>query len=280
MKGSTSLYRIFRRAERRRRVEVLMRGGLGNQLFCYAAGLQLALRSGLPLHLITRNYSASPLEKRSFELMEILPESVSFGHDSAVRKIWVESGFEYDPRFGTLSGAVLLDGYFQSPKYFHPIASTFAEQLRISLRRISGERPENFLGVHLRRGDYLNPEVRKIHGVVPLDYFSRGVLKLRQKLGNLPVLVFSDDAAAATALASEIDDAEVFDTMGLRTSIETLGVLSQSAGFCISNSTFSWWAAFISGNRPVIVPRPWFLDPSRNSYELYLDDWTVIDYQI
>lgn len=265
-----------------RRIEVLMRGGLGNQLFCYAAGKELSARTGLSLHLVTRNYSLSNDEKRSFELMRILPKDVSFGDDSVVKKVWTERTFHFNAEFDSLSKPVLLDGYFQSPKYFSLVSGNLVQELSASLDRLvpDATRPASrYIAVHVRRGDYLNDEVKKTHGIVPFEYFQQGVRSLREALGKLPVLVFSDDVAEAFRLASEIDDADVFDPEESRTSHQTLRALSQSAGICISNSTFGWWAAYLNADRPVVAPKPWFVNQSVNTADLYLPAWTPIGYR-
>lgn len=265
----------------RKRIEVLMRGGLGNQLFGYAAGRELSARTGLPLHLVTRSYFTSALEKRAFELEDILPDRISHGSVSLVKNNWTESSLEFDESFRGLGKPVRLEGYFQSPRYFAAISGLLVEEIRASFKQTirDDDCRENFIGVHLRRGDYLNLEVRKIHGIVPLEFFQEGIGALRKALGNLPARIFSDDLGEAQELASTLVDATVFDPERTRSSLETLAVLSKAAGFCLSNSTFGWWAAYLSDQSHVVVPKPWFQDESKRVPDLYLPSWTVLDYR-
>ena len=258
------------------RIEVLLKGGLGNQLFGWAAGKNLAKQLQLPLHLVTSGYKTKR-GKRKLEIQALLAENETTGDVSVVSKIFKEQSFSFDSRFREISGPILLDGYFQSSKYFTDVS----EQLVMRLRAMQPSRNHNrhpFIGVHFRRGDYASPSVASFHGLLPDSYFVSGVNQLREGLGNLPVVVFSDDNKEATRLAELIPNASAKKLLRWQKPVHVMAALSEAVGLCISNSSFGWWAAFSSTASQVITPFPWFNEGPSDTHDLYEPDWVQLKY--
>jgi hypothetical protein len=57
---------------------------------------------------------------------------------------------------------------------------------------------------------------------------------------------------------------------------EVLLAMAHGAGFVIANSSFSWWAATLSGSRSVVAPYPWFKGIPEPS-EMVNPNWTRED---
>lgn len=259
-----------------RRVEVLLRGGLGNQLFGYAAGTELATRLGLPLHLIVQPNMGTLGAERSFVLESVLPSGVSWSDVGVVAKRFQEASFAFDREFAELLEPCLLDGYFQSWRYFENSEQAIRKQISSTPEFVHGGKlvGEEFLAVHVRRGDYLISKNAEFHGVVPFEFFKAGLDHLRKIQGNLPAIVFSDDVGEAKRLSLELSRCEVFDEDHTEGPLETLGAFSAARSHVISNSSFSWWGAFLSdNNNTVIAPRPWFKDPSIDTTDLLPGRW-------
>lgn len=177
-------------------VRVLLRGGLGNQLFQYAAGSALAARNNAKLVLDlswfdqVRFSKGSEVTKRAYALApfeissEIYRPIFSDVHGNFLgrrgishitryaerfrRKLrsipsYRESGYLFESEFFEITGSVEIDGYWQSEKYFSSIASQIRSQIG-SVREVSPEtrRMLKLIGetdsicVHVRRGDYVS----------------------------------------------------------------------------------------------------------------------------
>jgi hypothetical protein len=268
--------------ERSNRIEVLLRGGLGNQLFGYATGLELSERTGLPLCLVTSSLVSNGSDTaRTFELQEL----VTKGEDitkKGVNRRFRERSYAFDESFLSLNGPVLLDGYFQSSRYFSTVSALATERIRntrsFSVGRESmGQR--TFIGVQFRRGDYTGVRQESFHGLATDRYFHRGVGLLRALVGDLPVVVFSDQYEEAVRLASTIAGAEAHRPHRGENSLQTLGALSEATALVISNSTFGWWAAYLGESVvEVVVPRPWFKARGLDTTDLIERDWISIGY--
>jgi hypothetical protein len=218
-------------------ITVSLIGGLGNQMFQYAAGKALAERHGVPLALDLSGFRNYPL--RSFLLDRLLvPEAAASSAQAEpiqkpeinfVRARWKaridrllekaglpklatslseyrEPHFHYDPAFEALGPQTTLFGYFQSERYFSSIAESLRD--RFSPREPLGEAAAAALArietcrlpisVHVRRGDYLNPGTAEVHGILGEPYYNEALACLEAGVGrDAELFVFSDDAAAA-----------------------------------------------------------------------------------
>lgn len=258
-----------------KRVEVRLAGGLGNQLFQFAAGWEIAERLGAPLYMNTSGLSKSGTP-RKFELEEVVQGVASWGADSTSRRLFAQKGFSYDENVLKVRNGTLLQGYFQSPKFFSSTNTVVLDLIRKSDAFNRGEMVDvqPFLALQIRRGDYLKTQNQRIHGIVPEEFFLRALEFLRKIHGALDVIVFSDDANTAERLAKEIPRAFAHHPPTSESPLQTLGLLSKASGFAISNSSFGWWGAFLAGAQStVIVPRPWFKDLALNTRDLFPEKW-------
>lgn len=225
-----------------------MGGGLGNQLFTIASTIGLALR-----------YGYTPRFPGNWKYRDEFPNIPDewFGETMPTKCVIKEPCFEYSDLFVTnielastitdLYGkyeSVTISGYLQSPKYWEG----YGFQIREYLMPRDAQ-PGWFHGtaVHFRRGDYVgNPNYVEL----PMSYYLNA-------LENMPnPIFFSDDARftelhfGKSAQGSEMDD---FRSM----------IACKS--HIVSNSTFAWWAAYLSGGK-VIRPDAYFAGPlAKNS---------------
>ena len=134
-------------------ISVELIGGLGNQMFQYAAGMALAQKHKTELFLDISGFKSykthsfglnttqvelNVLNPSCVELIKprrrvigrILSRSKSRGHDIPSLEIYQEKGFNYDPGFRVLPDNVYLKGYFQSEKYFTKARKTLLEEFK------------------------------------------------------------------------------------------------------------------------------------------------------
>ena len=145
---------------------------------------------------------------------------------------------------------------------------------------------QNNIAVHIRLGDYASkPTTKRAHGLSEIAYFVNAVRILQSKRDYDNIVIYSDEAQTAYA-----EFVNVFGTSSIPITVssgtneyEDLAGISSSKGIVISNSTFSWWAAWIGThlrNSTVIAPRPWFSKPSAADEHLLLESWIVLDREI
>jgi len=265
-------------------ISVELQGGLGNQLFGWAAGFALSKKLKLDLTLNTSNLIARRYELDAFTLSEKI--KLSNAKESRIRRMnltdtsFEEKSFQYDKRFEDISRPKRLRGYFQSWKYFDDHESDI--QTLLNLRQESNDlrllseitTTYQVLGVHIRRGDYVGLE--NYHGLTSSTYFKNAVQMIRNLSGFEKVMVFSDDIVVARDVFPEGD--YYISSQDLDSSPETLILMSRCKSFIGSNSSFSWWAGYIGSNHSGIriFPRPWFTETSMDSRDLLPPNWITL----
>lgn len=162
-------------------------------------------------------------------------------------------------------------GYWQSQDFFEGSSSTVRKQLESWLSLDTLPRLPT-CGVHVRRGDYVTDAgAAATLGAQPLDYYKDAISRVGAQ-GIDKFVIYTDDREwAFRHLVGK--DVELAPEGGSRD--DFLG-LSRSAAVIMSNSSFSWWAAFLAsgrGNIPVVGPKNWFLDKAYDSTRLMRDDW-------
>ena len=276
-------------------VTVVLRGGLGNQLFGWAAGFASSERSGLELNLAYRKTRSSKegVSARGFELgcfHGIPGTKISFsprrtfllgGGVSTATLITEEPAGEFDRRVKYVSQGTVLDGYFQDPRYF----SDFTSQIRSILQGsfvhrddISGINKsfgEEWVDVHVRRGDYTN--LNKIYHLPGEEYYAEALSKLETETSDPNIVVFSDDPEAARTL---VPNAKHFvGPSDLKTPGDSLMLMAMAPMLVGANSTFSWWAAFLNSNqrRQIFFPKLWLRSEESVAERLMLPGWKTIE---
>jgi hypothetical protein len=263
---------------------VKLQGGLGNQLFQYSFGRYLLERYSEEI-----TYDASWFKntgvytKRDFMLFEMTDNFVLASKGSVVKQklsrplannLYFESS---EPFYQSeLSKFYAYDGYFQDlklgPYLFPNLLPTIKESL--------GEREEQSIAVHIRRGDYTSTTGIRRHGLCQWEYFRNGVEILKNILGEVDVHVYSDSELEPNL----IQDINSLGWKRIETSAkasEDLIKMSCYSGLVLSNSTYSWWSAQIAvdaGKKQyVVAPTPWLGAPSKYEDALLRPSWIILD---
>ena len=276
-----------------------LRGGLGNQLFIFAAAYAQAQRLDCRLVIDASRYTY-PNEPRRYELDfledladETLRDSAGLRATTGLRvagrlrarlsphsrpathtsHVFEEtSAVVYDPAIEKISPGTTIVGYRQSPHYFDRVADLLFDRLSVSAGKLAP------ITLHLRRGDYLSA-AHRTHGVASADYAKRAMALLNNLGADGPVAVFSDEP---DRVAHELDGFPANLTFPNQLGMSPLASMQQLAAgehMIMSNSSFSWWAAWIVNRRTggyVVAPRPWFRDDTAAS-DLLLPNWITLD---
>lgn len=277
-------------------ITVSILGGLGNQMFQYAAAKALAQRSGVDVAIDVSAFDGYRL--RSFMLDRLrIPELESAGGGllapSAPRDFagfrwrgranrvlsrlgvkplanaagtYTEPHFHFDPAFLELKSPISLFGYFQSERYFGEIAEDLRRyfQPREPLGSAAQGVAEAIacaqmpVSIHIRRGDYVaSAETARVHGTLDLDYYRKALDLVEHRAGGkITLFVFSDDAAAAADLL-QFYAGEIVEVRGdPARPWEDMALMARCRHHVIANSSFSWWGAWLNPSPDKTVVAP------------------------
>lgn len=288
-------------------IHIYLSGGLGNQMFEYACALRLALQYGDSLCINTIQVDKDPLRRYAlgnfklskdimFESKHILfhnPESVLF---RIIRKINKEKSWVLGTCFGNyfwkdarrrtfpdkkIKCDIYLDGYWQYEGYFQGIESILRNQFSIKSDMVKNndywkmieELSKNeSVCVHVRLGDF---EKNSVHSVCTPRYYQEGISYMERCISAPHFYVFSDNVDKAKTLLGEKEKFTYIDSK--YTDFESLSIMSFCKHYVISNSSFSWWAQYLSDNpsKIVVAPERWY-NTKTDSYELKCKDWVII----
>lgn len=237
-------------------VTVQLTGGLGNQLFGVAAGFAQAKRLGTGLHLDLSEYSEQ--NPRFFELAALGSDRIHLGIYNTRRLLtFRETSLEYDSRVERVVPGTLLRGYFQSWMYFRHVENDLRNLLTNAIGIAEGANHDGrFIGVQVRRGDFLQLEPARYHGLCAPSFFVESVKLLRSELGNLPAVIFSDGLEDCRDLAESIGNASL--DFGPQGALSVMSRLASADALVVSNSSFGWWSAWLARDKPVVAPNPWY----------------------
>jgi hypothetical protein len=278
---------------------IIIRGGLGNQLFMICTALAYCIRTNSRLRLVWEKSEWRPqyfdtlLRRFAPYLVEDIAKLVAYT-DNEPRRVLArlenmpsENTITYledqDKKFGfvrlpyTEQGVnINLIGYFQSSKYFPELRDIlhllpdFPESREVD-DIISGCGSKIPVILHVRRTDYISKS--NYHYVQPLDYYERAIAIIRENVSNPHFLLISDDIPFLSNIPVDSDESQIVDL----DDIQTTKLMSKCRHFIIANSTFSWWGAVFGRAKMVIAPKIWFgPDGPQDWQDIYEDGWLVI----
>ena len=258
-------------------IVVRLMGGLGNQLFQYAAGRRLAIRHGVELVLdlgwfrheaqlvaAPRRFELEPygLENERIELhpKEILrwehPSRLRFRHPRQVIR-QRDGDLGVDARVLEAVDGVVLIGYWQSEQYFLDVEETIRSDVRRSTASDAGA-----VAVHIRRGDDIaHPQTHAVHGVLPVEYYDEAMQLVARQVDGARFLAFSDEPEWVKA---ELGSSLPLEVAAAARAYDDLAAMADCRHHIIANSSFSWWGGWLGerADSVVVAPRRWFADRS------------------
>jgi len=278
-------------------------GGLGNQLFQYSFGKYLAAKlcTAVKYDIQTTNslnsFTQRELAIAAFNVQLDVATAAEINENKYFRNIHfarlerklaqafpallrthiVESN---EPKpFGALhfKDNCYYEGYWQSYKYLAPVEDSLRQQITMkqplseavstTLREIAAA-PS--VSIHVRRGDYLH---NKYFATCPMDYYKKAMAYFTET--GTKFYIFSDDIAWCRE--NFIGSQYVFITGN--ENFEDMYLMSYCSHNIISNSTFSWWAAWLNNNaeKITITPRDWHKRHNEKYNDLLPLHWIKIE---
>lgn len=237
-------------------------GRLGNQLWQIAAVIGYARKHSqdyvLPIWEPAKHF------KYGFNQSAILKPFAPFR----------EKGFHYTeiPRYKNVD----LYGYFQSIRYWEhcqrEIRALFAPNDTIQELLDKTPMAPNTCAIHVRRTDYL--QLNDYHPSLPLDYYEMAI----KAMGADSHIIFSDDIE----WCKENMRGDNVTYVNSGNDLLDFFMMRQCDRFIIANSSYSWWASFLSTglNKRIIAPTKerWFGERynMNNVDDLYLQNWEIV----
>ena len=276
-------------------------GGLGNQMFQYAAGRALAERLGVPFRIDRRAFADykthafgmacfdAPLSDAPGHLVPNMPGEGRF-HRILRRfrpgplRLYAERTFTFDEQVIGLPDNTYLDGYWQSERYFGDVAEVIRADFAIrnppsaaNQRWLEQIASTNSVSLHIRRGDYVStPAAAAFHGTCDIDYYERAVTYLRDLTGlDLVAYVFSDDPDWVAANLKLPGEMYLVRDNDAASNYEDLRLMTACRHHVIANSSFSWWGAWLDGRKDSITVAPlrWFAGNTPDPRDLLPARW-------
>ena len=286
---------------------VKLQGGLGNQMFQYAMGKAMSKLHHSPFELdldflldrtpnkgaefVFRDYDLDVFSLKS--RIASSGQEQRYLHPSFLQKwlagskspkVYRERFFQFDMDAVSCQPHVYLDGYWQSAKYFEAVQ----EELRADFKFVHDILPSSLpiqedilhtdsICVNVRRADFLT---NSYHGVCGMNYFEPAIDHLASSLNNPKVFVFSDDPQWCKDNFKIKFPIVVVDHShkGFKFSNQ-LQLMAACKHFIIPNSTFAWWAVWLSNKKEskIIAPKQWFADATIDTKDLIPEHWMRFD---
>ena len=252
---------------------VYLKGGLGNQMFQYAAGLSALKEYSqfTDLRLDTSFYNGQKRKVISNNL-------TGRGYDLDLFNI------QYDQIEESPEGALMLNGYFQNISEFENVIDEVKKQF--TFKNVFSENVENLFQqiqnieesvcLHVRRSDYVhNVSANAFHGVMGVEYYDAAKKLIEKKYKNPVYYVFSDDIEwCENNIKSNYEMHYVGEDYSGDRDSGHLYLMQTCKNHIIANSSFSWWSAFLANSYYTIAPKKWRQDGG--GCDIILDEWEKI----
>lgn len=273
-----------------------LEGGLGNQLFQYALGRNVAVQHNQPLSLDISRYHDTVVTAttRAYRLHHFAVEATPatdadlkpftdtaltarlkrrlgavIGWAGGYTTIHEKRNFTYDPHLFDQQGHLRLLGFWQHSAYLRPVEAQLRHELvvttapdernRAALAEIAAAPAATAL--HIRRGDYVSDlEAAASRGMLLPDYYQRAAADLLSQHPDAHFFVFSDDPVWAAQNLHLPAPTRYFDHNDPDHEYEDLRLMQRCQHHIIANSTFSWWGAWLAAtpSQRVYAPATWF----------------------
>ena len=280
-------------------ISVCFQGGLANRMFQYAFYRSL-LSKGFDAYINNQNFK--PRKKMTFEAVDIkdafpnldikyTPQgkfrfSCVYGRRGKFLRYFnsliTNENYLYEFQFGyipqiydSITDNTELIGLWQTEKYFVDISddirnqfsfSPFTEKRNIEL--FEQMKKENSVAIHVRKGsDYIND--RMWDGTCPIDYYHKGIEFIKKHVDAPHFYLFTDNLKWVKENIKDINYTVVdWNPIKGKYNFRDMQLMSCAKHNIISNSSYSWWGAWLNPNpsKIVVAPQIWF-NPAFDKYE-------------
>jgi hypothetical protein len=246
---------------------VKFHGRLGNQMFQYAFALCTAHKFRT-FFLIDRLRKSNLVDYfqtgYTFSSKEFNDKMVRFCRKAIRRKVYQESNETVQSLNSSIRNNCYYQGYFQSEAYFNGISSLVKKHFIIRKRyRDAFESKFGFIfqqheiiAIHCRLGDYIEWGSDELGGkdlTLPKNYYKKALFEI-ENFEKYKIIIVTDDPKNIANRFDFIPDKLIVS----EAEIIDFQILQNADQVIISNSSFSWWAAYLNTkSAPVYAPKYW-----------------------
>lgn len=289
-------------------INLILRGGLGNQMFLYAYArlIQYHTKDTIKINLyeLKKDTDGRSYALENLVLTDNLVVSDSSLRDTIDKNIYRIKTMLYrnspeqhgiyrnnedenhKPHIAEKCRNKYISGNFQGWRYFSEIDDIVKKELKVKTAPSEANRKMieeisscNSVCLHIRRGDYINnPKWSKELNICGEEYYKKAVELIKKKTENPVFFVFSNSSEDLKWIEENYNfDADLRYVDLNNPDYEELRLMYMCRHFIISNSTFSWWAQYLSDNDDKIVAAPSRWNNILDASPLYMDNWEIID---
>lgn len=282
-------------------------GGMGNQMFQYACGYALSRKKN-DLYMIDISHLSSDYQKnnriavpREYQLghfkitADVLP-TLALSENNIFKKVigrlyryyrigsifqtkFVRdcSAWEYWPNQLEYKKNIYLCGFWQSWRYFDEYRQEIRKEFQIKENELSSA-AQNLIahcaknvGIHIRRGDYKMCD----NWLIDESFYIHALEHIKKTCDDIiGILVFCDEIEFAEKLFKKETNVQYITAEKRYTDLEEFAILSACKYHIISNSTFSWWAAYLGNEEESVTIAPVYRQWKEDYYP---NEWIKID---
>lgn len=278
---------------------IQLQGGLGNQLFQYgfARYLELELNKKLKYDISFFKTNARQLKLSYFNTTMQIAKDNEIKKSKFKRKrltpwkkektIYIEDEYyNFGYEVNKIKNGYFI-GYWPKTQHLYKVLDNLRKEITVNDKLVNQcQTFANYskfinqtesVGIHIRRGDYLNDTNKKIFATLNDHYYLEAMNFIKKKTDNSHFFIFTDDLAWVNKLEwIKKEKCHIVSFNDKNADIKDFELLKNCKHHIIANSTFSWWAAFLSETRNSIniSPQNWY---SKVEYQKLYKNRTILD---
>jgi hypothetical protein len=278
-------------------------GGVGNQMFQYAAARALSLQRNIPFKVEFDDPYQFAKRMYNLDYFNALVEFATKSELAACKpkkrfeKYWwritgrnpenklvrEQADYRFDASFFNIPDGSYITGFWQAEQYILPIRDVLLQDFQIRLAPsvrnatiLEQVANANAVSLHIRRGDYVTvAKTNQVHGTCDMEYYKNAMAFIASKINNPVFFVFSDDMAWVKENFPQHYPFVFVDINDEKSSYEDLRIMSACNHHIIANSSFSWWGAWLNNksDKMVICPKSWTSKHQSTDIDLIPQSW-------
>lgn len=297
-------------------IYIKLYGGLGNQLFQYAFGRSVSIKTEFDLRLDIISGFKNDFFMRNYQLHKFnIKAEISKSNEVNNRLILKNNligkayrraalycpniaknyfkekeKFNFDNDVYNINDNTYFHGYWQNIRYIDEIYEQLISE--ITLRKTPSQtfneinayiKSTNAIAIHIRlphaiSGENIHKKALDIFSIIQYNFYERAIMLIKDTMPDAKFFIFSNNKAWAKDILNKanVQDYYFIDSTG--DDVEDFELMKSCNHFIIPNSTYSWWAAYlgIRKDKIVICPEKWFNNIELKKNEFFPSNWIII----